>query len=95
MPDGLSSMETQIVGRDKATVQDVLGQPVKVTHWLNMRPPEGASATELAAFEESLLDEIWVYSNGRVHFNLAGKALKVDDDVSKDLPPEQTDTTWV
>lgn len=90
MADHLTSMTNQIVNLDKAGVEDLLGQPLKKSYWLNMRPPEGAGNAEMEAFAQGLLDEIWIYRNGRVHFSLAGKALKVDDDVSKDLPPEQT-----
>jgi hypothetical protein len=89
MANHLSSIQNQIVDKNKAEVEALLGKPLKVGHWKNMRPPEGANAAAMATFEATLLDEIWIYSNGRVHFSLAGKALKVDDDVSRDLPPEQ------
>jgi hypothetical protein len=35
------------------------------------------------------LDEIWIYTSGRVHFALDGKALKVDDKAGRDMPPDQ------
>ena len=87
MATPLSNMQAEIVGKTEAQVKELLGFPIKVSRWQNMRPPEGADAAALAAFEDTLLDQIWIYSTGRVHFNAKGKALQVDDDVSRDLPP--------
>ena len=76
---------------EKADVETLLGKPVKVSYWTNAKPPEGADAAAIAAFEKEALDEIWIYNNGRVHFTLAGTAVKVDDKVDRDLPPPEPD----
>lgn len=89
MAANLTSLQGTIVSKDKTAVEALLGAPVKKSFWTNARPPVGATAAEIAAFEAERLDEIWIYANGRVHFTLAGIAAKVDDNVAKDLPPEQ------
>jgi len=85
----LTDMQAQIVDKSKADVEALLGKPAKVSYWSNARPPEGASPAEVTAYNEKALDEIWVYNNGRVHFTMAGKAVKVDDKVDRDLPPPE------
>ncbi len=88
MPN-LSSRRAEIEGKDKDAVKALLGDPVRVSYWTNTRPPEGADAAAFAAFEARLLDQIWIYTSGRVHFSLAGTAVKVDDKVARDLPPKE------
>lgn len=88
MPETLSEMRAQLLDKDKAGVRELLGEPVKVAHWTTAEPPGEASAADIAEFEEKTLDEIWIYYNGRVHFNLAGKAAKVDDKIRLEPPPE-------
>lgn len=89
MADKITDLQAQIVSKNKAAVEALLGKPVKVGYWTTPRPPEGANAAAVAAFEAATLDEIWIYFNGRVHFAMDGTALKVDDKTSRDLPPEQ------
>lgn len=89
MAERLTDLQAQIVTKNKAAVEALLGKPVKVGYWTTPAPPQGADAAALAAFNANTLDEIWIYVSGRVHFNLAGSALKVDDKTSLDLPPEQ------
>jgi hypothetical protein len=89
MADTLTSIEGNIVNKTKAEVEALIGAPLKKRFWKNVRLPEDATAEEIAAFEAEQLDEIWIYTNGRVHFTLAGKATSVDDNVSKDFPPDQ------
>jgi hypothetical protein len=84
MPN-LSEMRGQLLERTKEQVRAELGEPERVTYWQNMKPPPEADEAALAEFRRTLLDEIWVYSNGRVHFSLEGRVLKVDDDTSHDL----------
>lgn len=87
MSEPLTSMQAQILDKNKAAVKDLLGEPVAKNYWKNAEPPQNADDAALAAFQASMLDEIWIYSNGRVHFTLAGIAKKVDDKVRLDLPP--------
>jgi hypothetical protein len=89
MADTLTSIEGNIINKSKAEVEALIGAPLKKRFWKNVRLPEDATAEEIAAFEAEQLDEIWVYANGLVHFTLAGKAIRVEDDVSKDFPPDQ------
>lgn len=89
MAEKLTDLQAQIVSKDKAAVEALLGRPVKVGRWTTPRPPQGADAAAVAAFEAETLDEIWIYYSGRVHFALDGTARKVDDRTSRDLPPEQ------
>ena len=89
MAEHLTNMQDQIIDEDKGAIEALLGVPHKVSYWKNVRPQPGSDAAALALFEAEQLDEIWIYSNGRVHFNIAGKALKVDNNVAHDLPPEQ------
>lgn len=86
MAESLVEMREQILDKDKDAVRQLLGEPVKVSYWKNQVPAEG---TDMAAFNAEALDEIWVYRNGRVHFNLAGNALKVDDRAALHLPPPE------
>lgn len=88
MADGLSSRRAEIEGTDKDAVRALLGEPLLSSYWKNERPPENATPAEVADFESTALDEIWVYPNGRVHFTLAGTAVKVDDRSDKHLPRE-------
>jgi hypothetical protein len=87
MAERLIDIEAQILDKTKEDVETLLGKPTKVGYWTKAKPPEGADAT--AAFEAEALDEIWIYTNGRVHFTIAGNAVKVDDKVDRDLPPEE------
>jgi hypothetical protein len=89
MADTLKDIENTILTKAKAQVEALLGAPLKRRFWTNVVPPAGATPQEIAAFEAEHLDEIWIYANGRVHFTMAGKATLVDDNVSRDLPPEQ------
>jgi hypothetical protein len=84
--ESLVELREQILNKDKDAVRELLGRPVKVTYWKNAVPAEG---TDLAEFQAEALDEIWVYREGRVHFNLAGNALKVDDRAALHLPPPE------
>lgn len=89
MADTLTSIQAQIVNKNKAAVEQLLGTPVKKGYWTTSKPPDGANAAAITAFKKAALDEIWIYASGRVHFNLAGTAIKVDDKTNRDLPPEQ------
>lgn len=89
MPDTLTSIRNSLIGKGKTQVEAMLGAPLKKSYWTNMRLPAGATPQEIADFEAEQLDEIWIYANGRVHFTMAGKARSVDDNVSKDLPPDR------
>jgi hypothetical protein len=92
--DTLTDLQAQILGKNKAAVEQLLGKPLKKSAWTTSLPPQGADAAAVAAHEGSHLDEIWIYTSGRVHFAMDGKALKVDDKTSRDLPPDQP-TTFV
>lgn len=89
MAERLTDIQAQIVTKNKAAVEQLLGKPLKKSYWTTTKPPDGANAAAIAAFEASALDEIWIYVSGRVHFSLAGAAVKVDDKTDRDLPPEQ------
>ncbi|HZM83487.1 MAG TPA: hypothetical protein VFC19_47840 [Candidatus Limnocylindrales bacterium] len=89
MPETLTERQAQILGKDRDSVRELLGEPVKVGHWTTADTPQGASPADVEAFQEKTLDEIWIYFAGRVHFNLAGKAAKVDDKTRLDLPPPE------
>jgi hypothetical protein len=89
MAETLTGMQAQILSKNKPAVEVLLGKPLKVGYWTTATPPEGASAAAVAAFELNSLDEIWIYASGRIHFNLAGTAVKVDDKTGLDLPPNQ------
>lgn len=89
MADRMTDNQTQIMGKTKAEVEALLGKPPKKSFWTTPHAPEGADPSEIAAFEADTLDEIWIYFNGRVHFSIAGRAIKVDDKTRFDLPPEQ------
>ena len=89
MAERLTDIEGEILNKSKEDVETRLGQPTKVGYWTKARPPEGADAAAITAFEAEALDEIWIYTNGRVHFTIAGKAIKVDDKVDRDLPPTE------
>ena len=90
MAERLTDIQAQIVDKDKAAIETLLGKPLKVGHWKNAKPPEGADAAAIAAFEAKALDEIWIYTSGRVHFTMAGTAVKVDDKIDRDLPPQES-----
>jgi hypothetical protein len=87
MAEPLTDMQSQILDKDKMAVEALLGKPLKKGYWKTMVPPPDADAAAVAAFKAGVLDEIWIYENGRVHFTLAGKAKRVDDKVRLDLPP--------
>jgi len=87
MAERLTDIQAQILGKSKADVETLLGQPLKISFWKNEKPPEGADAAAIAAFEAEALDEIWIYTAGRVHFT--GTAVKVDDRVDRYLPPPE------
>ncbi len=88
MAERLTDIQAQIVTKNKAAVEALLGKPLKKSYWTTSKPPDGANAAAVDAFEASALDEIWIYVSGRVHFSIAGSALKVDDKTDRDLPPE-------
>ena len=85
----LTDRQNEIVDKSKADVEALLGKPVKISYWTNALPPEGADAAAVEAYKKEVLDEIWIYLNGRVHFTMAGVAKKVDDKVDRDLPPPE------
>jgi hypothetical protein len=89
MADKLTEIRAQILKKDKAAVKALLGKPLKVGYWTTTQPPQRANRAAMAAFRMKTLDEIWIYARGRVHFNLVGKAVKVDDRTSRDLPPNE------
>jgi hypothetical protein len=89
MAGTLTDIQANIVNKDKAQVEALLGAPVKKSYWKNAEPPQGATPQEIADFKANQMDEIWIYTNGRVHFTAAGKATSVDDNVLKDLPPDR------
>lgn len=89
MPESLPDIQGQILNKSKAQVEALIGKPLKIGYWTNASPPKGGDAAAIAAFEGAALDEIWIYASGRVHFTMAGKAVQVDDKVSRDLPPEE------
>jgi hypothetical protein len=90
MPVPLSASESNIVNKDKAAVEALLGTPLKKSAWKNAPPANDADAAAVDALKAEMLDEIWIYEGGRVHFNMAGQAAKVDDKVGYDLPPDQS-----
>ena len=94
MATRLTDLETQILTKNKAEVEALLGKPVKIGYWTTPASPQGASAAETATFE-ARLDEIWIYFSGRVHFSIAGSAVKVDNRTNLDLPPEQNFDNFV
>jgi hypothetical protein len=87
MAEPLTTRQSQILDKDKAAVEALLGPPVKKGYWKTNAPPPAADAAALAAFKASTLDEIWIYKEGRVHFSLDNVARKVDDKTRFDLPP--------
>lgn len=89
MTEFLSERRAELEGKDKAEVFALLGQPAAVSRWKNVPPPTNVTPAELTDFEETSLADIWVYRNGRVHFSIAGKVLKVDDKYENDLPPPE------
>lgn len=88
MAERLSRIRVQLLRKDKGTVRAMLGKPTKIGYWTTTKPPQGADAATVAAFEAATLDEIWIYAGGRVHFTLAGSAARVDDKTDRDLPPD-------
>jgi hypothetical protein len=91
MAERLTEIQAQILDKSKEDVETLLGVPVKIGYWKNEEAPEGADAAAIAAFEAESLDEIWIYTSGRVHFTMAGTAVKVDDKVDRDLPQPESD----
>jgi hypothetical protein len=89
MAGTISDMQAQIVGKDKDAVEQLLGKPIRKSYWTTSLPPDGADAAAIAAHQASHLDEIWIYTNGRVHFAIDGNALRVDDKTDLDLPPDE------
>ena len=87
MAEPLTTRQSQILDKDKAAVEALLGPPVKKEYWKTNVPPSEADVAALASFKASTLDEIWVYQEGRVHFSLDNIARKVDDKTRFDLPP--------
>ena len=87
MAEKLTSLRARIVHQNKASVQELLGRPARIGYWTTTMPPRTASAAMLTEFRARTLDEIWIYSTGRVHFTLDGRAAKVDDKPALDLPP--------
>ncbi|MET9272065.1 hypothetical protein [Kribbella sp. NPDC003557] len=83
----LTDQRTRLLRQDKATVQALLGRPARIGYWTTTTLPRNASAAMVAEFRAHTLDEIWIYPTGRVHFTLDGRAAKVDDKPSLDLPP--------
>jgi hypothetical protein len=78
----LGERERDLVEKDKAAVEALLGAPVKKTFWTNVKTPPDGTAEQVAEHEARQLDEIWVYATGSVHFIAAGNVLKVEDDAS-------------
>lgn len=88
MAEPLTTRQSQILDKNKADTEALLGPPVKKEYWKTNEPPPGADAAALAAYKAATLDEIWIYQEGRVHFSLDDVARKVDDKTRLDLPPE-------
>ncbi|HVK88216.1 MAG TPA: hypothetical protein VM513_29050 [Kofleriaceae bacterium] len=82
----IRARERDLLGKDKASVEKLLGAPLKKSYWTNVAIPPDWTPEQRTAFEAGQLDEIWIYATGRVHFSLAGKVLQVDDD-TKEVPP--------
>ncbi len=89
MAERLSDLAPQIKNKTQAGVEALLGKPIDKGFWSTNEPPPGATPAQVAAHARSTLDEIWIYTNGRVHFSIAGKAIKVDDKTLFDQPPDQ------
>ncbi|MCX5328151.1 hypothetical protein [Streptomyces sp. NBC_00140] len=89
MADKLTDLQAQIVTQNKAAVEALLGKPLKIGYWKTPAPPQGADTAAIASFRATTLDEIWIYTSGRVHFSLDDTAVKVDDTTSRDLPPPE------
>lgn len=87
MAEPLTSRQVEILAKDKAAVEALLGLPVKKEYWKTNVSPPGADAAAITAHKAATLDEIWVYKEGRVHFSLDNIARKVDDKTRFDLPP--------
>lgn len=87
MAESLMSKQSQILDKNKAAIQALLGEPVAKGAWKTTTPGPDADAAAVTAFNASTLDEIWIYREGRVHFSLDGIARKVDDKSRLDLPP--------
>ncbi len=88
MAERMSEQSAQIVSKAKTAVEALLGKPMTIGYWTTGEPAPGSTPAQIAAFEDGQLDEIWIYTNGRVHFSVSGKALKVDDKTLFDLPPD-------
>lgn len=88
MAEPLTSQQAQILDKNKAAVEALLGAPIKKEYWKTNVPPADADAAALAAHKAATLDEIWIYQEGRVHFSLDDIARKVDDKTRLDLQPE-------
>lgn len=87
MAEPLTTLQSQILDKDKTAIETLLGAPLQKEFWKTDVPPEGADAAALAAYKAATLDEIWIYNEGRVHFSLDDIARKVDDKTRLDLPP--------
>ena len=87
MAEPLTSKQSQILDKDKAAVEALLGQPVSIENWKTNEPPPNADAAAVTAFKAATLDVVWIYNEGRVHFSLDGIARKVDDKTRLDLQP--------
>lgn len=87
MAEPLTTRQVEILEKNKAAIEALLGPPRKKEYWKTNEPPPEADAAALTAFKASTLDEIWIYQEGRVHFSLDGVARKVDDKTRLDMPP--------
>ena len=87
MAEPLTTRQVEILTKNKAAIEVLLGVPAKKEYWKTNEPPPEADAAAIAAFKVATLDEIWVYPEGRVHFSLDNIARKVDDKTRFDLPP--------
>ena len=85
MANGLTDREAEILGKTPQEIRDLLGDPVKVAAWKTVDSPPELTAAEVEAFLATQLGEIWVYTNGRVHFSRTNIAARVDEDVTKHL----------
>lgn len=87
MAEPLTTRQVEILVKDKAAVEALLGPPLKKEYWKTNVPPPEADAAAVTAFKAATLDEIWIYQEGRVHFSLDNIARKVDDKTRLDLQP--------
>lgn len=87
MAESLTTRQGEILDKNKAAIEALLGPPVKKEYWKTNVPPPESDAAAITAFKAGTLDEIWIYHEGRVHFSVDNIARKVDAKTRFDLPP--------